>query len=229
MKALVISDRQEIIDFVTPLLKEKGFDLIHYRWIIKALDNIEEIQPDLIVLSAGEYSRHWKTLAGFVQSGIGGNDVKVYLYETSPLSEEDEKKAEGLGILSFTESFTESEKIEEKIEEEFEEEEILDDETEAEPEPVQVEEEAVEDPEEEIITERLYTNVEVAYNEAFGMIHLTSGKYYEDDNLVEVEAKLTNGSYLKYISLFDGNHVRSYSATVEDASEDFSSLRIKEL
>ena len=68
MKALVISDREEIINHVTPLLKEKGFDLIHYRWIIKALDNIEEIQPDIIVLSAMEYPRHWKTLAGFVQA-----------------------------------------------------------------------------------------------------------------------------------------------------------------
>ena len=58
MKALVISERPEIIDFVTPLLKDKGYDLIHYKWIIKALDNIEEIQPDLIVLSAGEYPRH---------------------------------------------------------------------------------------------------------------------------------------------------------------------------
>ena len=229
MKALVISDRQEIIDFVTPLLKENGFDLIHYRWIIKALDNIEEIQPDVIVLSAGEYPRHWKTLAGFVQSGIGGNDVKVYLYETSPLSEEDEKKAKGLGILSFTEAFSQSEEIEEKIEEEFEEEEILEDDSESENIQVEGTSEIEENPEEEIITERLYTNVEVAYNENYGMIHLCSGKYYEDDNLVEVEAKLTNGSYLKYISLFDGNHVRSYSATVEDAAEDFSSLRIKEL
>ena len=98
MKALVISDRAEIIDFVTPILKDKGFDLIHYRWIIKALDNIEEIQPDVIVLSAGEYPRHWKTLAGFVQSGIGGNDVKIYLYEETPLSDEDQKKYIELGI-----------------------------------------------------------------------------------------------------------------------------------
>ena len=103
MKALVISDRPEIIDYVCPRLKEKGFDLIHYRWIIKALDNIEEIQPDLTVLSAAEYPRHWKTLAGFVQSGIGGNNVKVYLYETTPLSQEDAKKAEGLGVLLFDE------------------------------------------------------------------------------------------------------------------------------
>ena len=105
MKALLISDRKEIIDFVTPLLKKNGFDMIHYRWIIKALDNIEEIQPDIIVLSAMEYPRHWKTLAGFVQSGIGGNDVKVYLYDTEPLSADEEKKAYDLGILSFEEAF----------------------------------------------------------------------------------------------------------------------------
>lgn len=217
MKALVISDRQEIIDYVTPLVKQKGFDLIHYRWIIKALDNIEEIQPDIIVLSAGEYPRHWKTLAGFVQSGIGGNDVKVYLYETSPLSKEDEEKAKGLGVLSFIESFSESEEIEKNIEEE-----ILEDDTDLKNIPA-------DESEDEIINERLYTNVEIAYNEPYGIIHLCNGKYYEDDNLIEVEKKLTNGSYFKYVSIFDGNHVKSYSATVENTSDDFSSLRINEL
>ena len=217
MKALVISDRQEIIDYVTPLVKQKGFDLIHYRWIIKALDNIEEIQPDIIVLSAGEYPRHWKTLAGFVQSGIGGNDVKVYLYETSPLSKEDEEKAKGLGVLSFIESFSESEEIKKNIEEE-----ILEDDTDLKNIPA-------DESEDEIINGRLYTNVEIAYNEPYGIINLCNGKYYEDDNLIEVEKKLTNGSYLKYISIFDGNHVKSYSATVENTSDDFSSLRINEL
>lgn len=183
MKALVISDRQEIIDFVTPLLKEEGFDLIHYRWIIKALDNIEEIQPDVIVLSAGEYPRHWKTLAGFVQSGIGGNNVKVYLYETTPLSVEDSKKAEDLGVLSFVDDFQK-------------------------------------------INERLYTSVEVAWNEPYGLINFADAKYYEDENLIEVEANLTNGSYLKYLSLFDGNKVVTFSASVEKVSEGLASLKV---
>lgn len=222
MKALVISDRKEIIDYVIPLLKANTFDIIHYRWIIKAIDNIEEIQPDLIVLSAEEYPRHWKTLAGFIQSGIGGNDVKVYLYETSPLSKEDEEKAKGLGVLSFIESFSKSEGIKKNIEEEFEEEEILEDDTDLKNIPA-------DESEDEIINERLYTNVEIAYNEPYGIIHLCNGKYYEDDNLIEVEKKLTNGSYFKYVSIFDGNHVKSYSATVENTSDDFSSLRINEL
>ncbi len=188
MKALVISDRPEIIDFVTPLLKEKSFDLIHYRWIIKALDNIEEIQPDVIVLSAGEYPRHWKTLAGFVQSGIGGNDVKLYLYETTPLSEEDFKKSKELGVYSFTEAFASCENVDDS-----------------------------------------FTDVDAAYNDADGSVKLCKGLLYKAEALVKLETKLTNGSNLKYLSLFDGKNLNSYSAVVEEVTDGISSLRIKEL
>ncbi len=184
MKALLISDRKEIIDFVTPLLKNKGFDLIHYRWIIKALDNIEEIQPDVIVLSAGEYPRHWKTLAGFVQSGIGGNDVKVYLYETSPLSDEDKKKSEDLGVLQFESSF-------------------------------------------ENKTVRDFKTVELIFNEAYGLMHFSTGKYYQAENLIEADIEITNGSYLKNCSLYDGNSVTSFSANVESVADGITNLKIK--
>ena len=98
MKALVISDRQEIIDYVTPLVKQKGFDLIHYRWIIKALDNIEEISPEAIIVSASSYPRHWKTLAQFAKSEITGFVPKIILYSERDFSEEDIKKSEILGI-----------------------------------------------------------------------------------------------------------------------------------
>lgn len=187
MKALVISERSEIIDFVTPRLKELGFDIIHYKWIIKALDNIEEIQPDLIVLSAGEYPRHWKTLAGFVQSGIGGNDVGVYLYETSPLSEDEEKKAHGLGVLKFTDYYKEHSKT----------------------------------------NERSFINVEIAYNEAFGLMHFSSGKYYDEEKVIELDEEITNVSYLKYISIYDGNDSKSFSASVEKVSDGITCLQIE--
>lgn len=187
MKALVISERSEIIDFVTPRLKELGFDIIHYKWIIKALDNIEEIQPDLIVLSASEYPRHWKTLAGFVQSGIGGNDVGVYLYETTPLSEEENKKAQGLGVLQFTDYYEQNLKA----------------------------------------NEPAFISVEVAYNEALGLMHFSSGKYYEAEKVIKLEGEITNVSYLKYVSIYDGNNSRSFSATVENVSEGITSLQIE--
>ena len=107
MKALIISDKQEIIDFTSTFLKENNYDIIIYRWLLKALDNIEEIQPDVIILSAAEYPRHWKTLASFVKSGIGGNNVQLYLYDPEQLSNEEKRKAQELGIKAFINSLNE--------------------------------------------------------------------------------------------------------------------------
>lgn len=101
MKALVISDNQEIVDSLQSYLKENNFDIINYRWLLKALDNIEEIHPDIIFVSACEYPRHWKTLASFVKSGIGGNNIKLFLYDPVPLSEEEVKKAHELGVQAL--------------------------------------------------------------------------------------------------------------------------------
>ena len=189
MKALVISDREEIINHVTPLLKEKGFDLIHYRWIIKALDNIEEIQPDVIVLSAMEYPRHWKTLAGFVQSGIGGNDVKVYLYDKEPLSTEDAKKAYDLGILSFEENFNQNEK-----------------------------------------TPAAFVNVEVALNESLGRLKLYDAKYYPETNciLFNTAPKNVENKFIKYISMYDGNKVSSFSGELKMNDDDNFCIYVKD-
>ena len=182
MKALVISERSEIIDFVTPLLKEKGFDLIHYKWIIKALDNIEEIQPDVIVLSAREYPRHWKTLAGFVQSGIGGNNVKMYLYDTEPLSEEDSKKSKDLGILSFEEAFKVSSKA------------------------VEI---AINEPENENL--KFYSGI---YFPDAGY------KYLEfDTEYSKAAEQLLSYTSVKYVTIFDGTDVCSFSADVKKESQ----------
>ena len=101
MKALLISDDESIVTPLDSYLKNHQFDTIIYKWLIKALDNIEEIKPDLIVISAAEYPRHWKTLVQFVKSAIGGDNVKIFLYEPSPLSDEDKLKAKKLQVSYF--------------------------------------------------------------------------------------------------------------------------------
>ena len=229
MKALLISDRPEIIDFVTPLLKDNGFDLIHYRWIIKALDNIEEIQPDVIVLSAAEYPRHWKTLAGFVQSGIGGNDVKMYLYDTEPLSEEDSKKAEDLGILSFEQEFSKAE-IVETVEV------VPVEEVTVEAVPVEVVEEQPEDneqiDEDDCITEDVidYLNVEIGLNDATGKMRFYNAQYNPERQTVQFhydDADFENG-FVKYVNLFDGRSVSSFCAELTKDESHNACLFIKE-
>ena len=101
MKALIISEDEKVYSTLDELLKNAKYDTIIYKWLLKALDNIEEIRPDLIVVSSSEYPRHWKTLVQFVKSGIGGDEVEVYLYEPNPMSSEDEEKARILGITDY--------------------------------------------------------------------------------------------------------------------------------
>ncbi len=101
MKALIISEDENVYSALNTALINAGYDTIIYKWLLKALDNIEEIQPDCIVVSSSEYPRHWKTLVQFVKSGIGGDSVEVYLYEPKPMSSDDEEKARILGITDY--------------------------------------------------------------------------------------------------------------------------------
>ena len=101
MKALIISEDQTVCDSLNKVLVEAGYDTIIYKWLLKALDNVEEIRPDCVVVSSSEYPRHWKTLVQFIKSGIGGENVQIYLYEPNPMSSEDIEKARILGINGY--------------------------------------------------------------------------------------------------------------------------------
>ena len=55
MKALIISEDEKVYTTLDEILKNANYDTIIYKWLLKALDNIEEIRPDLIVVSSSEY------------------------------------------------------------------------------------------------------------------------------------------------------------------------------
>ena len=105
MKTLIISNDDKIINFFSDNLISKGYDVIEYRWLMKALDNLEEIKPEIIIVSSSEYPRHWKTLASFLQSGLSGKNVKLYLYTDKAFDSEDDKKARALGVKRIFEGF----------------------------------------------------------------------------------------------------------------------------
>lgn len=104
MKALVVADNDTAIENISTVLKAAGYDTIVYRWLLKALDNIEEIAPHLIIISTKDYPRHWKTMTQFVQSGIGGHVPQVILYVPEDFSEEEEEKADALGVRGLFDS-----------------------------------------------------------------------------------------------------------------------------
>ncbi|MCR5699756.1 MAG: hypothetical protein K6G52_08970 [Treponemataceae bacterium] len=96
MKVLIVTEDENINSQVSSFLENQGFDCIKYRILMKALDNLEEIAPKAIFLSAQDYPRHWKTFLQYAQ----GIDLKakIILYSQKPLNQDEQDKAKFLGV-----------------------------------------------------------------------------------------------------------------------------------
>ena len=60
MKLLLVTEKDTTRVSLESHLRPRGFDFIHYRNPIKAMDNIDEVAPDLVLFSAEDFPRHWK-------------------------------------------------------------------------------------------------------------------------------------------------------------------------
>lgn len=98
MKTLIISDDAQFTKTIDSFFTRKGHSTIIYKWLIKAMDNLEEIKPDILIISADEYPRHWKSLVQFMESGIAGKKHKIYLYKKEKIEGEEELKIQKLNI-----------------------------------------------------------------------------------------------------------------------------------
>lgn len=101
MKAMLIADSDSaartVSHYVTPL----GFDLVHYRSPVKALDNFGEIEPDAVFISAGDFPRHWKTLVQFIRADTGKDRTVVVLLVNDRFSGDDADKALHIGVQAI--------------------------------------------------------------------------------------------------------------------------------
>lgn len=107
MKALLIADDEKAITDICEVLKDAGFDAIVYKWLLKAMDNLEEIKPELIVVSTKDYPRQWKTLAQYSTNLKSDYKPQTILFSPESLSDEELRKAKALqirGIFRATDS-----------------------------------------------------------------------------------------------------------------------------
>ncbi|MDR3311981.1 MAG: hypothetical protein LBS64_02470, partial [Spirochaetaceae bacterium] len=66
--------------------------------LFKALDNVDEIAPDVVCLSARDFPRHWKFFARYLASPVVQPHPQVILLTGSLFSDEDADQAGTLGI-----------------------------------------------------------------------------------------------------------------------------------
>jgi len=98
MKALVIVEDDSVAEIVKYYLKPLGLDVIHYRDPIKALDNLEEIWPDAVIMSAKDFPRHWKSIVVDLRAARPKSACAVVLLKGDFFPFEEAAKAAYLGV-----------------------------------------------------------------------------------------------------------------------------------
>ncbi|MDR2049053.1 MAG: PilZ domain-containing protein [Treponema sp.] len=98
MKLLLVLASDDTFNNIALFLNPLGFELIRYRQILKAMDNIDETDPSGIIISARDFPRHWKTMLQFVRSERPKTECPVILLKGRDFPEEEANKAAYLGV-----------------------------------------------------------------------------------------------------------------------------------
>lgn len=98
MKTLLILEDKELSKELIVSLKKLGMSIIHYRDPIKALDNLPELDPDAVIMSAIDFPRHWKPIAAAIRAVKDRNSCIIVLLKGLYFSYDEAAKAALLEI-----------------------------------------------------------------------------------------------------------------------------------
>ncbi|MDR0623800.1 MAG: PilZ domain-containing protein [Treponema sp.] len=98
MKLLLVLGSDESYDHISRYIKPLGVDIIRYRYVLKAMDNIDEVDPAAIIISARDFPRHWKILVHFVRSQRPKENCPIIILKGNNFPLEETSKAFFLGV-----------------------------------------------------------------------------------------------------------------------------------
>jgi len=98
MKLLLVFSADDNCNIISRSVRPLGFEMIRYRQVLKAMDNIDEINPSAIVLSARDFPRHWKFLVQFVRTERANETCPIVILKGGNFSTEEMTSAYFLGV-----------------------------------------------------------------------------------------------------------------------------------
>jgi hypothetical protein len=98
MKLLLVLGSGESYEQIAHYIKPLGFELIWYRYVLKAMDNVDEVDPMAIIVSARDFPRHWKILVQFVRSQRPKETCPIIVLKGDDFPLEETSKAFFLGV-----------------------------------------------------------------------------------------------------------------------------------
>jgi hypothetical protein len=98
MKLLLVFAADENCNIISRSIRPLGFEMIRYRQVLKAMDNIDEINPSAIVVSARDFPLHWKFLVQFVRAERANEICPIIILKGGNFSTEEMTSAYFLGV-----------------------------------------------------------------------------------------------------------------------------------
>ncbi len=101
MKVLLIALKDDFKNLLNYHLNPVGFEIVHYRDPVKALDNLEELNPDLILFNSVDFPRHWKPLLEYLRNIRSKEETVFILIKKDSMGLDEIAKATHLGANGF--------------------------------------------------------------------------------------------------------------------------------
>ncbi len=98
MKLLLITEKDDLRSTLLFHLKPVGFEVVHYMSPLKAMDNIDEVDPEVVVFSAVDFPRHWKPFVKLLRERKTREESVCILLTGDSFSFEEAAKALHLGV-----------------------------------------------------------------------------------------------------------------------------------
>ncbi|MBI9100910.1 MAG: PilZ domain-containing protein [Spirochaetales bacterium] len=112
MKTLTVIDNNEITENLVNHLSPLGFEFMHYTNPLKAMDNLEEIRPDVVFFSAADFIRHWKPFLIVLREICSRKQTLFFILKGSTFDFEEASKASHLQVSGILhESLTDPEEL----------------------------------------------------------------------------------------------------------------------
>ena len=101
MIAMLVADSDTSVEALSRSLRPYGFEVVRYRSAVKALDNICEIGPDAVFVSASDFPRHWKVISQFIRSDTDRDRTIIVLLTGERFTADDADKAIHIGVQAM--------------------------------------------------------------------------------------------------------------------------------
>lgn len=98
MIVMLISETQDKSRDLIRFFEEKYINIVSYNSPMKALDNLQEIMPDMLVMDAVDFPRHWKVITQYLRYDNSKNDVVIVLIVNDLFSAVEIDKAVKVGV-----------------------------------------------------------------------------------------------------------------------------------